>query len=127
MVKKGYHCIYGEVTDEEIIERMNLKNIKILVSTVPDIKDNIYLIKKVRSKNKKAKIIVTSSNIDDALKLYEKGADYVVLPHFLGGEHASNLVTGFREKSIKLREERKKQIKLLKERKEIGHEHPDNQ
>ena len=76
-------------------------------------KDNIYLIKKVRSKNKKAKIIVTSSNIDDALKLYEKGADYVVLPHFLGGEHASNLVTGFREKSIKLREERKKQIKYI--------------
>jgi len=125
MVKKGYHCIYGEVTDEEIIERMNLKGIKILVSTVPDLKDNLYLIKKVRSKNKKAKIIVTSSTIDNALKLYEKGADYVVLPHFLGGEHASNLITGLRKKNIRFKDEKKKQIELLKERKNIGQEHPN--
>ena len=27
MVKEGYHCLYGDVTDEEIIERMNLKTI----------------------------------------------------------------------------------------------------
>ena len=125
MVKKGYHCIYGEVTDEEIIERMNLKGIKILVSTVPDLKDNLYLIKKVRSKNKKAKIIVTSSTIDNALKLYEKRADYVVLPHFLGGEHASNLITGLRKKNIRFKDEKKKQIELLKERKNIGQEHPN--
>ena len=32
---------------------------------------------------------MTASTIDDALQLYEAGADYVILPHFLGGEHAS--------------------------------------
>ena len=70
------------------------------------------------------RVIITAQNIDEALKLYEKGVDYVVLPHFLGGEHASNIVTDLRKRKIKLKEEKKKQIEILKQRKEIGHEHP---
>ncbi|MBU0457214.1 MAG: cation:proton antiporter [Nanoarchaeota archaeon] len=127
MVKKGYHCIYGEVSDEEIIERMNLREIEMLISTVPETKDNLYLVGKVRAVNKHAKVIVTASEIDEALKLYDKGADYVILPHFLGGEHASNLITELRARRVKIKEEKKKHIEALKERKEIGHEHPKNE
>ncbi len=126
LVKQGYHCIYGEVTDDEIIERMNLKKINMLVSTVPEINDNVYLIKKVRKHNKKAKIIVTASEINEALKLYKQGADYVILPHFLGGEHVAELISNFRTKKVKLRFEKEAHIKHLKERKGIGHEHPKN-
>jgi len=101
LVQRGYHCIYGEVTDEEIIDKMNLANVKMLISTVPDLNDSIYLIKKIRAVNKKAKVIVTSSEIDDALTLYKKGADYVILPHFLGGEHVANLIDEVHAKSLK--------------------------
>jgi len=41
MVKEGYHCVYGNVTDEEIIHKMNLRHIKILISTVPEVQDNL--------------------------------------------------------------------------------------
>lgn len=124
IVKKGYHCIYGDVTDDEIITRMNLPNIKMLVSTVPELRDNLYLIRKVRASNRKAKIIVTASDIDGALKLYQQGADYVVLPHFLGGEHISSLIVNVRGRKVNLKEEKNNHIKHLKERKEVGHEHP---
>jgi Trk K+ transport system NAD-binding subunit len=127
LVKQGYHCIYGDVTDNEIIERMELKNVRILISTVPSVSDNILLIKKVREANKKAKVIVTASEIDEALKLYNLGADYVVLPHFLGGEHVANLISGVRKRELKLDEEREEHIKHLKERKNIGHEHPKHE
>ena len=126
LVKKGYHCIYGEVTDEEIIERMNLEKIKMLVSTVPGINDNLYLIKKTRRVNKKAKIIVTALEIDDALRLYKQGADYVILPHFLGGEHVATLISNFKTKKTNLKSEKEEHIEHLKERKEIGHQHPTN-
>jgi len=124
LVKEGYHCIYGEATDEEVMSRMNLSKIKLLISTIPEKKDNLLIIRKVRDTNRKAKIIVTASNIEEALSLYEHGADYVILPHFLGGEHVSNLIGKMRKKKIKIREEKDKHIKHLKERKDIGHEHP---
>jgi Kef-type K+ transport system membrane component KefB len=124
MVKKGYHCIYGEVTDEEIIHKMNLKNIKMLISTVPELKDNLLLTKKVREKNKKAKIIVHANEINDALKLYEHGADYVIMPHFLGGERVSDLVGRIRGRKINMKDEKKRHIDELSERKGLGHEHP---
>ena len=104
---------------------MNLESIKLFVSTVPEVHDNLTLIKRIRKDNKKAKVIVTSSDIDEALKLYKAGADYVVMPHFLGGEHASRIIEDIRKRKIKINEERENHIKHLKERKDIGHEHPN--
>ena len=124
LVKEGYHCIYGEVNDDEIIDRMNLKHIKMLISTVPDVKDNLHLIKKVRAANKKAKVIVTASKVEEALRFYKLGADYVVLPHFLGGEHVAGMISDFRARKIKLKDTRLDHIKHLEERRELGHEHP---
>ena len=124
VVKEGYHSIYGEVTDEEIIEHMNLPNISMLISTVPEKRDNIFLIRKTRERNSKAKIIVTANDIEEALDLYDQGADYVVLPHFLGGEHVSHLITKVRKRKVNLREEKKHHIFHLKKRKEHGHKHP---
>jgi Kef-type K+ transport system membrane component KefB len=124
LAKEGYHCIYGDVGDDEIIRKMNLKKIKMLVSTVPGIKDNLHLIKAVRDVNKRAKIIVTAAEIDDALQFYNAGADYVIMPHFLGGEHASKLISEVGKRKKKLGKEKKDHIIHLQERKDIGHEHP---
>ena len=123
-MQDGYHCLYGDVADEEIIEKMNLKKIQLLISTVPEFSDNLLLIRKVRAVNKKARVIVTASEIDEALKLYNHGADYVILPHFLGGEHVSNLISEFRQSQGKIAKERECHLKHLQERREIGHEHP---
>ncbi len=124
LVKQGYHCIYGEADDNEIIERMNLKNVKYLLSTIPYLKENKKLIKRTRSVNKKAKIIVTADKIEDALKFYDLGANYVILPHFLGGEHVANLFSKVRKREVKLKDERDSHLKELKERMKIGHDHP---
>ena len=124
LVHDGYHCIYGDVTDEEIITRMNLEHLSLIISTVPERNDNFILIKKLREVNHRARIIVTASTIDEALELYEKGADYVILPHFLGGEHVSNLITQIRKKKIRLLEEKKRHLVHLQRRKEVGQEHP---
>ncbi|MBN1646215.1 cation:proton antiporter [Candidatus Woesearchaeota archaeon] len=85
-------CMYGDVSDIEIIEKIGVDNVKLIISTVPDVTTQKILIKKVKEKNKRANIIVTTYNAEDALDLYDLGADYVIIPHFLGGEHASILL-----------------------------------
>ena len=124
VANQGYHCIYGEATDEEVIEHMNLPKLKIFISTIPETKDNISLIQKIRAVNKKTHILVTAQTIEESLKLYEHGADYVILPHFLGGEHVSSMITNLRKDKLNLKKERLDHLKHLNERKRIGHKHP---
>jgi voltage-gated potassium channel Kch len=96
------------------------------IATIPEVKDNLLLIKKVRSVNKHAKIFVTASEIDEALKLYSRGANYVILPHFLGGIQVANLIADVRKGKTKLQEEKADHLVHLQERKDLGHEHPSH-
>lgn len=126
MIRQNIPCMYGDIGDIEIIERLNIKDAQIIISTVPHIKDNIFLIRKARDKNKKVVIFVTASEIDEALKLYDVGADYVILPHFLGGDRVSYLLQENVENMDTLLQTKLSHIKELHHRKRIGHEHPKN-
>ena len=103
---------------------LDLKNVKMVISTVPDFETNIVLLKKVRRVNKKAIIILVSHQIDEARVLYDDGATYVLMPHFLGGHYASKMIMKHGLNKGKFMVERRKHITHLKKRKKIGHEHP---
>ncbi len=92
LIKEHIPCIYGDIGDDEVIDSINLRKANIIVSTIPSYHDTLLLIKKIRSINPNAKIIVTAYMVEEALSLYEAGADYVILPHLLGGKHASILL-----------------------------------
>jgi Kef-type K+ transport system membrane component KefB len=85
-------CMYGDAGDVEFIDRLNPKRLKMLISTVPSLDVNRLLLQKLRSTNKKAQVILTANQVDEALDLYEHGADYVILPHMLGGHHAAGII-----------------------------------
>ena len=122
--KKGINCMYGDVGDTEVLERMDLAKVSMVISTVPDTADNILLLQKTRELNNKAAVVVTASQLDEALSLYKAGADYVILPHFLGGEHVSNLIQNFNQDQGNIMHTRLKHLEELQTRKELGHEHP---
>lgn len=124
LIKARKNCIYGDVGDPEIWDRVDLKNVVLLVSTVPDLKDNILIIRKVKETNKKAVIYVTANEIDEALQLYDEGADYVILAHFLGGEHVSILIEDYVSDVSKVLKNKIRHIEELKKRRGLGHEHP---
>jgi len=122
--EKNFHCVYGDVSDQDFIEEFNLENINQFISTIPELDASIGLIRQIRKKNKKASIIVTAHKIDDALELYKEGADYVILPHFLGGEYVSTLIEKYDDNFDNFLDEKIKHIHDLKSRKEHGLEHP---
>ncbi len=124
LIKKKISCLYGDISDAEVLERLPFKEVEMVVSTVPSSRVNKLIIDNVKEVNQKATIYVTASSVEKALKLYDAGADYVILPHFLGGEHASLLIEQFSTNVGKIIENKIKHIKELKYRQIIGHVHP---
>jgi Kef-type K+ transport system membrane component KefB len=121
---RGINCCYGDAEDGEFLDEVSIGKAKIVVSTIPEFETNAFLVTKVRTENENSIVFLISYSIDDAIKLYEKGATYVILPHFIGGEFAAKLTTeaGFDIK--KLYAKRDEHIKYLHERKALGHLHP---
>jgi Kef-type K+ transport system membrane component KefB/Trk K+ transport system NAD-binding subunit len=122
--KRKIECRYGDVDDEEFISELNLVETKMIVSTIPEFETNLLLIDKIRQINKKAIIITISHNIEEAHELYKHGATYVIMPHFLGGSHASKMIDEYKLDMKKFLKEKEKHIKYLKNKKRLGHEHP---
>lgn len=122
LASKGISCLYGDFEDFEIIGKIDMKKPRIFISTIPDFRGNVRLIRNVRRMNKNATIFVTATTINEALELYEKGADYVIMPHFLGGEHTSYILENLKRENISQR--REKHIEELKKRKLLKQEHP---
>lgn len=117
-------CIFGDIGNNEIMERVDLKHARIVISTVPTLNDNEMIIEKAKKENPKISIILTANQIDEALTLYEKGADYVILPHFLGGKHISMMIEDYHRDLKSILKLKVAHIDELKERKRLGHEHP---
>lgn len=122
--KKGTRCIYGDVSNSEIINELRLDKAKLMVSTVPEMEVNLMIINKVKQKNKNTIIIVTGRQISDAFELYKAGADYVIMPHFLGGEYTSEIIERAGDNKAEYEIEKTKHIADLKERLKEGQEHP---
>lgn len=91
--EKNVNTFFGDISDLEIQKKANLEKAKLIISTVADLEDNLILVKIVKRKNM-AKLIVAASDFNDAKKLYEEGADYVVMPHLAGGRHIAKILEG---------------------------------
>ncbi len=122
--KDGYECRYGDANDTELLNELNFSRAKMAISTIPDVETNLLLLRKVRESNKNAIIIIVSHQIEEALKLYENGATYVIMPYFLGGQHASTLIQKYGMNLNEFLKEKAKHTNHLKIRTKLKHEHP---
>ncbi|MCK5630743.1 MAG: cation:proton antiporter [Nanoarchaeota archaeon] len=121
LMERKISCLYGDIGDMEILERINFKDAKMIISTIPDKHDNVLLLKTIKKSDSKAITFVTAMDIDDALELYEKGSDYVILPHFLGGEHVAFMINKLTLDITQVIKDKNQHIKELKHRRIIDH------
>ena len=63
-----------------------------VISTVPDVYDNLHLLKNMQNHKLNQTIIVTAADKIDALRLYEMGADYVLIPNQVGGDFLADMI-----------------------------------
>jgi voltage-gated potassium channel Kch len=120
---EGVNCVYGDAEDSEFLEDINISTAKIVVSTIPDYDANIFLIQKIRETNKDSIVVVLSHSVDEALEMYEMGASYVILPHFISGEFAADITfkAGYNTREINKR--KKEHLEYLNNRKIQGNNH----
>lgn len=123
--KRGVNVVYGDASDIEFLEELDFSRTRLVVSTIPDVSTTIMLLHFIRARAQKdCLLIATAHKIDDAMLFYDAGADYVIMPHFLGGRHASSLIELYGASKGRFREERARHIRELLARKRMGHEHP---
>lgn len=118
-------CLYGDGYDSELLNELPLEKVKLIISTIPEYEINFLLIEHLRRANSNAIIIVRAHHIEDALKLYRKGASYVLTPHFLGGEYIAKMIRDDKADSKKYAAEKENHIKTLKRMLKLGHRHPE--
>jgi len=116
---------FGDAGDPDFLDEINVRQANLVVSTVPEMETNRLVLAAAKRDNKDAIVMLVAHRIDDALELYESGADYVILPHFLGASYASSLVRQFTEHAAKLQTIRDKHIAHLRERLQHKHDHPE--
>jgi Kef-type K+ transport system membrane component KefB len=92
LMEKKIPCIYGNMSNREVLDKIKTGKLKTIISTVPNMHDNTYLIKYIKDKNKKIKVIVTANHVHQAHWLYAVGADYVILPHIISGEKVAAML-----------------------------------
>ncbi len=92
LMQKKINCVYGDVCSPDMLEKIDLKKLKLVISTIPDYEQTLFLLKKLKEVAPKAKIVVTGSRISETLKLYKAGADYVVTPKILAGQELINIL-----------------------------------
>ncbi len=114
--KEGVLSICGDATDEYIQEQVNLPMAKILISTVPDFEDNLNLLNSIQHQTArlktKPKLIFLARDEAESKVFYERGVDYVISPHFMGGLHLAKILGG-RDQSFGLKKLRESHLELL--------------
>jgi Trk K+ transport system NAD-binding subunit len=117
----GVKVIYGDISQLETFSQSGIDQAKVVLSTVPDSvlrgTDNVKIIKQIQRLCPKAKIIVTAESPQRAIKMYEEGADYVLLPRIESAKHLIPVIDGMRaggRAELKLLD-----VMNLRERKEV--------
>lgn len=96
---QNFPFIYGDATDLQLLEELDLENIKFVVSVVTDHPTNLFLLQHLQQHNPKCTVICHADTVEQAIELYDLGASFVVLPHYIGNEKVSGFIkrNGFKK------------------------------
>jgi voltage-gated potassium channel Kch len=87
----GVPCVYGDISHLDTLEHAGAGEAQVLVSSIPDDflrgTSNRKLLETFRRLNPRASAIVTAESEEEALALYEAGADHVLVPRRLSADH----------------------------------------
>lgn len=83
--------VFGDINDTEIVESANLGYANTVISTISNFSDNLTLLEYIKPLKVKPTTIFTALTRREALKLYERGATYVIVPEIVAGDYIRHL------------------------------------
>ncbi|MFP4366253.1 MAG: cation:proton antiporter [Bacteroidales bacterium] len=77
---RGKTAQLGDAEDPDLPELLPLKNVRLIISTLPDYEINLHLLKILKHHNFSGRIALTQHHPDHAQKLIDAGADMILFP-----------------------------------------------
>lgn len=105
--------LYGDATDLELLKEAGIEKSKLIVSTMTDHLTNVFLIKHLEKINPSAVVLCHADSVAEAGELYEMGASYVMMPHYIGSEKISTFIKRSGLKKSEFRKFRDKHLNYL--------------
>jgi voltage-gated potassium channel len=85
--------IKGDATQDDLLIKAGIDRARGLICALPTDADNVFIVLSARSLNPAIKIVSRASQVASVLKLKKAGADNVIMPDKIGGNHMATLVT----------------------------------
>lgn len=94
LARQGADVLYGDIEDIDNLELAHIDKAKVVISTVIDHEATLMLLEYLKDHphRRSLSVIVTAGYPDEAKKLYQAGADYVVVPRWITGVHLGDLL-----------------------------------
>jgi len=89
---EGHLFVQGNATEDEILQKAGIDKAKTLIAALPSDANNLFIVLSARQINTKLKIISRATEETSYKKLKLAGADNVILPDKIGGDHMASLV-----------------------------------
>ena len=90
--RQHIHHLYGDVTDTELLEEINVHKSELIISTITSASTNRMLVDYIMKTNDKAVFICHADTFEQAEYLYKAGAAFVLMPHHIGDEHINQFI-----------------------------------
>ncbi len=84
--------LLGDAINDNVLQKANVENAEGIISAVPSDADNLFIVITARQLNPNLKIISRASNRNSISKLKLAGADNVIMPDKIGGNHMASLL-----------------------------------
>ncbi len=85
----GVDAYYGDVRHKEVLDKLDIGYANLVISTMPDYEDSMFLLNEVKKRNPRCVMFITANTVETALRAYDSGVDYVILPKMLGSERVN--------------------------------------
>ncbi len=84
--------IEGDANEDEVLMEAGIDRARYLIATLPDDAENLFIVLSARQLNKNLFIISRASQVTSQSKLQLAGANKVIMPDKIGGDHMASLV-----------------------------------
>ncbi len=88
----GMYYIYGDMRDEDILQRAQISHASMIISIVPYPEPTMSLLQYIKNRHIKAKVIVRAQYISDVEKYYRFGATFVLHPESISLDYLKNVL-----------------------------------
>lgn len=94
---RGISCVYGDIAHGDTLHHVGITDAELIICSITDDilrgTDNLRLLRNARAACPKAKVMLTTDHIPQALYFYEAGADIVYIPRLHSAPQIARMLT----------------------------------